>query len=1288
MAATKLEHLGALAALTSAALALPGIQAEAATTLADPQINLLYGHYQESGDRMHVDVYHQDFSVPFSEQLELAFSIDRDTYAGASPAFSIPESMANQPKYQLQTNGSSNNQTTPTDVAYVITGASTGTHHDHTHGFNEMLTIFGLDEYQVFTDGRTANAVKIAAITDPQKTDLLNTLNSATATDKSIWDSSVARDESIYATQLSSINNDYTIRLNTINSNYTSQLNSIDAQLPALYNQFLSDQASLANNETTALNNYQNSNPRPSDPVSVNSGGLIDFENLAQSAYYGIANDNPSVGGACTGSGATDCYFQNGMAIGRVDDSSTTAHLHRYALSFDPDTFAVTNWAMEYHADSPGIYIRAVNGNAFSLNSMDFNSQLSGNNPGHASNDYWEILGFSTAFNSGLSSGNGANYTSRIAYETINNGFNGTVTLSSNASVTNCTASMTSCALNSAFNNVNAIWIHYHGYPSTPTDGKIFNLILDNVAFSPVSVPTNAQSSWDSAYNAYKSSLNSNYQSQLTALTNAYNSQVAAISSSNSAAINTLNADKNNKITILNADKTASISALNASEAAALASLKATYDSQVAALNDSYNQNLSTINAQEAELSKTLLIQTYQTLLNSMTPANPSPVQRYQQQPLETRTQPTFNGKYYIKDTSIGFSAGMSEEPDFISNFGSINLSQELNNKLTTVSVGYNGSFNHITRNTGHQHADPAANDPNYPTLNGNSNYHSFSLALSQVLAKNTLAQSTINFSQQTGYLSNPYKFVYIRGEVTAAEYYYLSQQGQSPIDWKSITNLEMVGTELFREVRPDQRNQWSFSNRINQHIPALDASVHFDYRFFTDDWGINSHTFDLKWYQELPLGFTVTPSIRYYSQSQAVFFAPYFLAPRADGHYSSDYRLADYGAISAGLSVAKQFGKGIKLNAGIDYYNRQSNLKLGGGNDSAYADYNYFMLHAGVNINLSAPSGHDTESGGAHKHQHGKPLPAGVMFGHMLDKAGDMMIGYRYMYANQTGSMLHGSTPVSDVSLLNANWCAPASCESRPGEMSMNMHMLEFMYAPTDWLNLMAMPQLMDMKMSMLQIPGANAIEHTGHSSGGLGDTQLSALFKLFDFAGHHLHLGIGASAPTGEVGLTIDGLKNSSLQDYGMQTGSGTWDFKPNLTYTGHFDEWSWGAQLSGTKRLQNRNQSGYVLGDAFQATAWGSYKLVDWVSTSIRGVYLESGKIKGQHNNGQILTSSVDYADNYGGRFFDIGFGLNTAVTDGLLAGQNFSLEWLQPVMTNYNGYQLDREGSLNATWSFGF
>ena len=61
----------------------------------------------------------------------------------------------------------------------------------------------------------------------------------------------------------------------------------------------------------------------------------------------------------------------------------------------------------------------------------------------------------------------------------------------------------------------------------------------------------------------------------------------------------------------------------------------------------------------------------------------------------------------------------------------------------------------------------------------------------------------------------------------------------------------------------------------------------------------IDSHTFELAWYQTLFDRFRLVPSARYYSQSQADFYAPFYTAPRSDGLRSSDYRLSPFGAYS-----------------------------------------------------------------------------------------------------------------------------------------------------------------------------------------------------------------------------------------------------------------------------------------------------------------------------------------------------------------------------------------------------
>lgn len=1202
----------ALAALTGAALSLPGLNTHAAIPSNSIKTNVSYGHYQESDNRMQVDIYHTDAVIPLSDRLEFAFSLDRDTYSGATPSFSLPTTVTNLPKYGLKDDGRTANEISYADLVSAASGGVTATE----------LTLFNLNQFTEYADGIAA----ADAIISGQRDNNITSLEQTTKTTQA------------------ALAKTYISDLSTTEDEFFIEASPMGPLIPDLI-------ASYEASRATIVTNLANI------PETIASPATITFplNNVIASgaiAFSGSPNTAPVAGGNCAGSASTGCYYENGMVFGIVHDSTTSsAHVHIVAGS------SLRDKAMSYHSDSSGIYVRNQESKIFSLVSLDFHAPISVDNPGTGPNDYWEILGYSAALNPNLDTA--PNSGPAIVRKNITNGFSGTVLFNDNP----------------AWGSIGAFWIHYNGYQQTPTDGKAFSMELDNISVAPV---------------ANIADLNALYKQQLVDLNNYFNAELVNLAADPVAMANL--------ITTYNQD---------------LAQVTADYNTAVGQTNQNYVDGKTEQETAANNLSAQASIALYTQVLNKLVPTGTPTVERFQMQPQETRSMPQFTARYYFDATTLSLTGGLSDEPDFLSNFGSANVSHEFNDKLTTVSAGYGISSNTITRSSGSHagHADHLASygPANYPSLNEESLFHNFNAGISQVLSKNTLYTFSTNYSRQTGYLSNPYKYVYVRGEVTPEEYYQMYSNPEG-VNWDSITQLEMVGLELFREKRPDQRNIWSFSNRLNQYVPQLDASVHFDYRFFIDDWGINSHTFELKWYQSLPGGWTVTPGIRYYSQSQADFFAPYFLSPRADGNYSSDFRLSAFGDLSGGVTVSKQFARGISVEAGMEYVTHSGSLKLGGGGVGDYADFNYYMAHANLNIDLGArPFSVGEHSEHNMHHHHGAPVPAGVMFGHMMNQTDDIMIGYRYQYGVQSGSMRSGSNQISDA-LLVTNACAgnPNGCLYKPTTMHMQMHMLDLMYAPTDWLNLMLMPQLMSMDMDMSQplraFQGTEEADYghhagTTHNSNDIGDTVVTALVKIADDGKHHLHTGIGMSAPTGAIDaqLTPPVLESTAgtqtvpnsavLQDYGMQLGSGTWDFKPSLTYTGHMDDWGWGGQLSGVKRL-GKNKYGYAYGDIFQATGWGSYNIFNWLSATVRGVYTWQDKIQGATTQNHENVSPVDFTNNYGGQYWDVGMGLNLSVPDGQFAGHNLSVEWLQPVASDFNGSQLDRDGALTATWSYSF
>ncbi len=684
----------------------------------------------------------------------------------------------------------------------------------------------------------------------------------------------------------------------------------------------------------------------------------------------------------------------------------------------------------------------------------------------------------------------------------------------------------------------------------------------------------------------------------------------------------------------------------------------------------------------------------------------------------ETRQQGIFSLGYEWDEAALDMGGGLSEEPDYHSAFFNVDGRWDLNQKRTTLNLGL--SYTHSDIEAG---LDPDASayfdasafrrqidtvestsGPPIQTLRGVRQDWATRFSLAQVLTKNSLLETGLSYTRSTGFQENPYKvvdFVFV-------------DPAQTPIDIgvPGLPLLLMPQVQAVLEQRPDVRNQWSWDARYVHYVEGLNAALHLGYRFYHDDWGIDAHTFEVEWGQPLGRGWMITPRVRYYTQDAADFYRPYLLFRSAEPrmgtsdqidlrrvpvkNYSSDHRLSAYGAVSGGVTISKAVGKAVHLEAGFEYYTHAGGLKLDGGGEASYADFDYYQFNAGLRVDLSAPllsgdSGHDAHAG--HGGYSGSLAPAGVMFDHMMHKAGAFMIGYRYMYSLQDGDMLRGTDPVGDA-IIVANGCAQQACSLTPREMSMHMHMLDLMYAPADWLTLMLMPQFVSMEMGLRPLAGAPPDEsdghihggRLGHATGGVGDTGLYALARLFETPGHHLHLSLGLTAPTGDVGQKIH--SGTEFIHYGMQLGSGTWDFRPSLTYTGYLNRWSWGGQLSGIKRLENRNESGFAFGDQFQSTAWGSYHVLDWLSASVRGVYTVQGAIRGEYNGLHSESGPMDFPASYGGHYWDVGFGISAVVPGGAFQGNRFGVEWLQPVEDDVNGYQLERTGSLSATWGLAF
>jgi len=268
---------------------------------------------------------------------------------------------------------------------------------------------------------------------------------------------------------------------------------------------------------------------------------------------------------------------------------------------------------------------------------------------------------------------------------------------------------------------------------------------------------------------------------------------------------------------------------------------------------------------------------------------------------------------YFFDTVALGIGGGFSRENDYVSRFVNTNLSWDLNKKLTTLNFGASVAFDEI--------------EPTGESFRRSKTSQQYLLGISQIVDRNTVIRSNITFGYHKGFLSDPYKKVLVEGK------------------------------GLQSDTRPAHKFEWAWLAQYVHHFkPFNGAALHADYRFYNNDWGISAHTFEFSWNQPILDGWQVIPRVRYYSQDEADFYQPLLGRGSQATVFSSDYRLAGFGALSGGVKISKEFPRlgpldQMKIQVGFEYYHRKSSYQLGGDGTGSFDDFNYYLVTASINV-------------------------------------------------------------------------------------------------------------------------------------------------------------------------------------------------------------------------------------------------------------------------------------------------------------------------------------------------
>lgn len=344
----------------------------------------------------------------------------------------------------------------------------------------------------------------------------------------------------------------------------------------------------------------------------------------------------------------------------------------------------------------------------------------------------------------------------------------------------------------------------------------------------------------------------------------------------------------------------------------------------------------------------------------------------------------------------------------------------------------------------------------------------------------------------------------------------------------------------------------------------------------------------------------------------------------------------------------------------------------------------NALIVSGLISFTTMADNSHTTTQAISH-------APIGVMGDH-LHKQGEFMMSYRFMNMQMSGNV-QGSNSISNddivTSIANPN-APPATVRVVPQDMSTNMHMLGFMYAPTNDITLMAMINYIDRDMTLTTYQGMMGTTVLGDfdtGTSGLADSKLAVLYRLFDSPKHKFHANLGWIIPTGSVEETGEVLTPMNMRmtmrlPYSMQTSTGSHQGEFGLTYNGYSDNTSWGAQGLLTTSL-GKNDEAYEPGDKTQLTAWGAYAFSDALSVSMRLKYSTSNEISGADAKIMAPVTTAN-PDNYGADIWDLGLGVNTV----LVNKHRVALEYSVPLNYKVNGVQMDMESMFTLGYQIAF
>ncbi len=257
----------------------------------------------------------------------------------------------------------------------------------------------------------------------------------------------------------------------------------------------------------------------------------------------------------------------------------------------------------------------------------------------------------------------------------------------------------------------------------------------------------------------------------------------------------------------------------------------------------------------------------------------------------------------------LALGANVSQEYDFTSLGASAALARDFNDKNTTLSLGLALEQDQLRPVGGAPVGLGAATGTSARGGKGSRSVVDLLFGVTQVMNRRWLTQLNLGLGHGSGDHNDPYKLL-------------------SVVD--GSTGL-LSGDRYVYEQRPDSRSRLSlyWQNKLHLERDIVDLS----YRWTRDDWGVRTHTLDLRYRWDLGGGRWLEPRWRHYRQGAADFWRGWLVegrdwnsstqrSPLAAA--SADPRLAELRANTLGLAFGMPLGAGSEVTLRLESYRQQ----------------------------------------------------------------------------------------------------------------------------------------------------------------------------------------------------------------------------------------------------------------------------------------------------------------------------------------------------------------------------